>query len=557
MNDLSTGRLSLPSLFGAPSQSSASNTPTQSSPFGVPPQPSASSTSSQQSCFGAPSQSSLFTPSQFTGFGAPSQTSLFTPPRPSLFGTLPQPSVSIGQSQPSLFNASSQPSLFNVPSQPSIFATSTSLTSSTGSTLNSTLPNFTSTGSTPSTYQPTTTSSTFGLPSGQLFATLPSSSTTVTSRPNPTSCFSLLLDPSKTTATEGLVSKSDIMLSDPTGTPPLRSTNLPFPSLYSSRWGRAHHPTLPPYRPLKPSRGPRREWAYFGSTYLQYQDLEDQDSSIGQDEPPEYYNSQPKLIQSIWVRIIYCPNLQKFAECSTKNFSNPFCLDDPDPEENLANILLSGCRQLRVFDGSRNTIHINTFEEHPLVCCGILEVLRCQLIGFSRLSKDSLAKTLNPGPEPDDTILKDQTILAESKRQHQVFFETLAKCRNLRVLDLGPADKDLVYVDVGDTETEIYRVTVVQGSPALTLFFGLAQLETLTKLEELNFEGVDHRLTREDVIWMALNFKSLRTVSGVHDIVKFSSHSQKKALVMDEERKLLTIAFMEYAPHIKLVRRDS
>ncbi|KAK3841574.1 MAG: hypothetical protein J3R72DRAFT_445134 [Linnemannia gamsii] len=219
----------------------------------------------------------------------------------------------------------------------------------------------------------------------------------------------------------------------------------------------------------------------------------------------------------------YCLSLQVVRHLNPHSPKSTPEISAPKPEPNIPNILLTHCRHLRVFEGTNHTIDINTLlDEKPWACSSRLEVLRCQFFGFRQLLplQQSLLESALNYPH---LVKQDLTNLFRDyercKVLHQLFFSTLARLCNLRILDLGPPYEDLSYESPNQDNyynPSAHYVHVVPDSPSLTLLYGLDQLATLTKLEVLNFEAVDHRMKEVDITWIATHFKSLRHVHGLH-----------------------------------------
>ncbi|KAF9093341.1 hypothetical protein BGX23_003413 [Mortierella sp. AD031] len=224
---------------------------------------------------------------------------------------------------------------------------------------------------------------------------------------------------------------------------------------------------------------------------------------------------------------IYCPSLQVFriGAAPSPGFGGS---GFPRLEPNVANILFSNCRHLRVFDGIQYTIEIDLLQDQPWVCPN-LEVLGCQFVGFNRLDmveQPILESALRSPESVKGCVLTWLTRVYkkydESKRQHELFFSTLAKLRNLRFLDMGQHCLDIDYTSFNNPNAGPGRVLTANGvrpvpnSPSLTLFYGLDQLQTLTKLEYLNFEGMDHRMGEQDITWIGSHWPKLKKFLGLH-----------------------------------------
>ncbi|KAF9093338.1 hypothetical protein BGX23_003410 [Mortierella sp. AD031] len=167
----------------------------------------------------------------------------------------------------------------------------------------------------------------------------------------------------------------------------------------------------------------------------------------------------------------------------------------------------------------QHTIEIDRLRDQPWICPN-LEVLRCQFVRFERLKMEEQLLVASALCSPE-LINEDLTPLHQryerSKSQHQLFFGTLAKLQNLRVLNLGQYSLDVFYVSSkysNPYESGAHQVRVVLDSPSLTLYDGFDQLSTLRELEYLDFEGVDLRMSMQGIAWIATHWRKLKKVFG-------------------------------------------
>ncbi|KAF9139242.1 hypothetical protein BG015_002120 [Linnemannia schmuckeri] len=288
---------------------------------------------------------------------------------------------------------------------------------------------------------------------------------------------------------------------------------------------------------------------------------------------------------------IHCPGLQIFRTDPSQPQASRFS-DNRESSLNIASILLANCRNLRVFEGSTHMIEIESLRgQDPWRCSEKLEVLRVQFGGFVKLDEDEQlmleTESLefqefiftdrddhNDNGDNDDMSNKDEKTKKEnekmaalrekydlSKSQHTLFFTTLARLRNLRILDLGPDSETVLYnprpspsytnnftdnpqPPVGQEEDTNHHVIIVPSTPSLTLEYGLSHLHTLQNLRVLNFEAVDHRLEKKDVIWMATHLKGLRNVFGLHfALPKSTDFVRSYRAELDYRRIMLRMVF--------------
>ncbi|KAF9139244.1 hypothetical protein BG015_002122 [Linnemannia schmuckeri] len=300
--------------------------------------------------------------------------------------------------------------------------------------------------------------------------------------------------------------------------------------------------------------------------------------------------------------VTHCPGLQIFRidKESRSYFRRPRESSlNWTPDLNIANILLANCRDLRVFEGPEHMIEIETlYNQHPWACGSKLEVLRVQFGGFEKLDDDEQLALETGSLQSQELVFNDHdgdnkskynntpddvdedkdvggkiehdirmAVLREkyehSKSQH-ILFTTLGQFHNLRILDLGPFSMSVDYHPPATTNEQQgqqqqlideadHHVIVVPGTPSLTLEYGLSQLSTLQNLRVLNFEAVDHRLEKKDVIWLATHLKGLRHVYGLH-VPKFTDYPRSYQASLDYRRTMLRT---EFKKHKAIVRHDN
>lgn len=220
----------------------------------------------------------------------------------------------------------------------------------------------------------------------------------------------------------------------------------------------------------------------------------------------------------------------------------------PRPFLNIANILFQSCTKLRVFDGIHHKIEADKLFERPWVCCE-LEVFRCQIVGLTRLTSheqallEILAKvkqqvqpfqpTLSMGVGESEAILERQrqyrdrlkTSEANQQDQHHRVYDQLADLRMLQTLDLGyeyrniyPARENDPRVKMVDGQEYLrYEGNPISNTLELSLASGLTRLASLTRLEVFGFEGVGHRIGKQELGWIATSWPRLKEIRGLHE----------------------------------------
>ena len=103
-------------------------------------------------------------------------------------------------------------------------------------------------------------------------------------------------------------------------------------------------------------------------------------------------------------------------------------------------------------------------------------------------------------------------------------FEQLVRLTRLKILDLGYAWKNpntsakgahSFYQNFTDESLYINYGNPIEVTLDLILESGLDRLSTLTRLEVFEFEGVDFKLGKPELEWMASHWPRLKTVRGL------------------------------------------
>ncbi|KAG0318404.1 hypothetical protein BGZ97_003848 [Linnemannia gamsii] len=240
------------------------------------------------------------------------------------------------------------------------------------------------------------------------------------------------------------------------------------------------------------------------------------------------------------IAIQSCPFLEHVGEALDPTNIFPDHNTQAQTDRNIPTLLLKSCPHLRVFDGIKLAIDVE-LDPHAAEgwICPQLRTLRCQIIGFPRLTErervaldtqnlDSLSlsptsKQDNLGPlEKEDAAAQE----AESRiniqtfqRLHHTIYDQLAQLTHLRRLVLGFEFRDfyrLILFSQGSIPVWNYD-DPVPGTLEFSLASGLGRLSTLKNLEEFGFEGLDHRIGRLEIEWMAVNWPRLKVLRGVAD----------------------------------------
>ncbi|KAF9334213.1 hypothetical protein BGZ91_010935 [Linnemannia elongata] len=167
--------------------------------------------------------------------------------------------------------------------------------------------------------------------------------------------------------------------------------------------------------------------------------------------------------------------------------------------------------------------------EALFIHCKNLETIlfRCQIVNVSRLtpSEETMLAHTSPSwlPRPNEalTLITKHT---QSTTLQKAILSRLGTLTNLRVLDLGYEWRDVW----ADSRSECPRYTsnsqeyVNYGTPykntlELTLSTGLTHLSGLCHLQVFGFEGVDHRIGKQELEWMAIHWPKLKIMRGLQE----------------------------------------
>ncbi|KAG0377216.1 hypothetical protein BGX24_006494 [Mortierella sp. AD032] len=213
----------------------------------------------------------------------------------------------------------------------------------------------------------------------------------------------------------------------------------------------------------------------------------------------------------------YCKGFQAYLQSVFKSSIHYSYWSGTTP--NVFRHLMEECSDLQVLDGVRHTIEFEGLETNEWVCSG-LEKLRCQFVGFSRLTAVEEAIL---GDEEASVMGSSNQVLEErqrvSREQQKTVLDRLSTFTRLRVLDLGYEFRVLQLVRGVRGHPSAYS-TLAQPIPTtmeLSLASGLDRLAALKDLEVFGFEGVDHRIGKPELEWMAVNWPKLKVMRGVQE----------------------------------------
>ncbi|KAK3841598.1 MAG: hypothetical protein J3R72DRAFT_153700 [Linnemannia gamsii] len=207
---------------------------------------------------------------------------------------------------------------------------------------------------------------------------------------------------------------------------------------------------------------------------------------------------------------------------------------------------LRNCATLRVLTGSRQMLEVNEIVEYPWVC-DQLETLSCQIGGLERLlaEEESIlqripVKAMAGLSNGAQEVLEKQ---ARSLGQHRLVYERLATLLHLTRLDLSHELRSvrLAYQDGLSKAGQTHHVAhVSKDRPlildclALTLESGLGLLAPLVNLEMFGFSGIDHRMCKAELKWMAVHWLRLKIIRGLADGHQPRSEHDRRNVMLRE-----------------------
>lgn len=185
---------------------------------------------------------------------------------------------------------------------------------------------------------------------------------------------------------------------------------------------------------------------------------------------------------------------------------------------------------LRILSGSRQVVDVDDIVEHPWTC-DQLESFHCQVGQVERLfaNEEDIFSGLSSRDHGASLSVEEQEVTqkyARSLNQHRHVYERLASLTHLTRLDLS---YELRTVRLANEDKHIkegrprFFVQSIRGRPLMldclefTLKSGLGLLAPLVNLEMFGFLGIDHRIDKPELEWMAVHWRRLKTMRGLTD----------------------------------------
>ncbi|KAF9898945.1 hypothetical protein EC991_009920 [Linnemannia zychae] len=209
-----------------------------------------------------------------------------------------------------------------------------------------------------------------------------------------------------------------------------------------------------------------------------------------------------------------------------------------DPLNNSISELLSSLSRLRVMAIPYQMISGEHILENPWVCLD-LEEFSCQIAGLPFLTKEQKEivqeihhreNQIDGRIQPGDRNHEEIQLMNLSKRcisTRKAIMTQLSKLTSLKYLSLSSDVKNqdelfeqrfgatLVYKSERDGRSYIQYNDVLPDTPHLRLDSGLEELASLTQLEYLGFESMDHQMDTAEIEWVAKHFPRLKEMRGL------------------------------------------
>ncbi|KAK3835711.1 MAG: hypothetical protein J3R72DRAFT_451116 [Linnemannia gamsii] len=197
------------------------------------------------------------------------------------------------------------------------------------------------------------------------------------------------------------------------------------------------------------------------------------------------------------------------------------------PKINVASILLELSLSLKTFNGILHRIIAQHLAAHSWSCAG-LEVFRCQIVGLPTLRKpdcavfDNISAIGSLSAEEIPLSADPRHIKVQGKQQHWlnmhgIVYDRLANLIHLTVLDLGWESRDVWKLEETIVRpSDAWSEAPIHEILELSLASGLERLAPLTKLEVFGFDGVNHRIGKPELEWVARSWLRLKVMRGLH-----------------------------------------
>ncbi|KAF9538800.1 hypothetical protein EC957_006195 [Mortierella hygrophila] len=215
--------------------------------------------------------------------------------------------------------------------------------------------------------------------------------------------------------------------------------------------------------------------------------------------------------------------------------------------------MLETCLDLEELDAIHHKIQVQSILVRPWVCAQ-MTVFRCQIVGVNRLTVeeqkvvDSLVASgrlcSRDSLEGEERLAVER--LAESREHQQAILGRIGQWTSLKTLCFGHEYRNYRLYQLD--EPPYYEVDGVKylqydgpipNTLELSLKSGLERLAGLKDLEMFGFEGLDHRIGKAELDWMAVNWPKLKIMRGLHvDTMPYVEYNVRRAELREYFQKL-------------------
>ncbi|KAF9214191.1 hypothetical protein BGZ59_004150 [Podila verticillata] len=198
----------------------------------------------------------------------------------------------------------------------------------------------------------------------------------------------------------------------------------------------------------------------------------------------------------------------------------------------VANELLVTNSRLNVFDSIRHYLRVDEMLRQPWACMG-LEWLTCRIVGVDRLNDEEQCladRVMAPGYAAE---LSGNEVALRSKNSSGVMHSTMAKSDKAQALGLGYKNRYPWEFKSGETFDTL----------KLSLASGLDRLGALKNLEMIGFEGINYRIGKPELEWMAKAWPKLNLMYGL-------DKERLYQIEYSKERAALKAHFQQLRPNV-------
>ncbi|KAF9177312.1 hypothetical protein BGZ51_008894 [Haplosporangium sp. Z 767] len=215
--------------------------------------------------------------------------------------------------------------------------------------------------------------------------------------------------------------------------------------------------------------------------------------------------------------------------------------------------ILETCLELEELDAIHHKMEVQSILVRPWVCAQ-MTVFRCQIVGVKRLTVeeqkvvDSLVASgrlcSRDSLEGEERLAVER--LVESREHQQAILGRIGQWTSLKTLCFGHEYRNYRLYQLD--EPPYYTIDGVKylqydgpipNTLELSLESGLERLAGLKNLEMFGFEGLDHRIGKAELEWMAVNWPKLKIMRGLHvDTMPYVEYNVRRAELREYFQKL-------------------